>query len=224
MKFISNVDLVWKWGIFTRSVVLAIWIAIGIILSLYLLGKFQLSHDSKPDRIGAFRLMSAILSLAISFYLVTGLFGAKLGELEAFLPPDLNPASAANFFNKGSDVDKVTWIKDDYEKALAGAKAENKRVFLDFTGYTCTNCRWMEANIFPLPEVEAEFKKMVLVSLYTDGDGEIYERQKKMEQDMFGTVALPFYAILDGDGKTIATFPGLTRNSQEFVEFLKRGN
>ncbi|MGI8408845.1 MAG: protein-disulfide reductase DsbD family protein, partial [Pyrinomonadaceae bacterium] len=62
MKFISNVDLVWKWGIFTRSVVLAIWIAIGIILSLYLLGKFQLSHDSKPERIGSLRLISAILS------------------------------------------------------------------------------------------------------------------------------------------------------------------
>lgn len=223
MKFISNVDLVWKWGIFTRSVVLAVWIAIGIVLSVYLLGKFQLSHDSKPERIGAFRLVSAILSLAISFYLITGLFGAKLGELEAFLPPDLNPASAANFFNKGGDGDKVTWIKNDYEKALATAKAENKRVFLDFTGYTCTNCRWMEANIFPLPEVEAEFKKMVLASLYTDGEGEVYERQQKMEQDMFGTVALPYYAILDGNGKTIATFPGLTRNSKEFVEFLKNG-
>lgn len=222
MKFISNVDLVWKWGIFTRNVVLAIWIAIGVILSLYLLGKFQLSHDSKPERIGAFRLMSAILSLAISFYLITGLFGAKLGELEAFLPPDLNPASAANFFNKGSG-EKITWIKNDYEKALATAKAENKRVFLDFTGYTCTNCRWMEANIFPLPEVEAEFNKMVLVTLYTDGEGEVYERQQKMEQDMFGTVALPYYAILDGNGKTIATFPGLTRNSKEFVEFLKKG-
>jgi thiol:disulfide interchange protein DsbD len=42
MKFISNVDLVWKWGIFTRDVVIAIWIAIGVVLSIYLLGKFQL--------------------------------------------------------------------------------------------------------------------------------------------------------------------------------------
>ena len=39
MKFMSNVDLVWKWGIFTRDVVLAVWIAIGVILSLYLLGQ-----------------------------------------------------------------------------------------------------------------------------------------------------------------------------------------
>lgn len=219
MKFISNVDLVWKWGIFTRSVVLAIWIAIGVILSLYLLGKFQLSHDSKPERIGAFRLVSAILSLAISFYLVTGLFGAKLGELEAFLPPELE-VSAANKFGGGSA--EPAWITNDYEAALQKAKAENKRVFIDFTGYTCTNCRWMEANIFPKPSVAAEMNKFVLARLYTDGNGEIYEKQQKMEQDMYNTVALPFYAIVDGDGKTIATFPGLTRNEMEFVDFLRK--
>lgn len=220
MKFISNVDVVWKWGIFTRDTVLAIWIAIGIILSLYLLGKFQLSHDSKPERIGAFRLVSAILSLAISVWLITGLFGAKLGELEAFLPPDLDGTSSFRVIGAGQD--ELKWIKNDYPAALAQAKAENKRVFLDFTGYTCTNCRWMEANIFPKPEVKAEMSKFVLSALYTDGDGEIYEKQQQMEQDMFGTVALPFYAIVDGDGRTIATFPGLTRNSSEFVEFLKK--
>ncbi len=38
MKFISNVDLIWKWGIFTRPIVLAIWIAIGVILAIYLWG------------------------------------------------------------------------------------------------------------------------------------------------------------------------------------------
>ena len=81
MKFISNVDLIWKWGIFTRPVVLAIWIALFGVLAVYLLGKFQLPHDSKPERIGAFRLMSAVVSLAISFFLLTGLFGAKLGEI-----------------------------------------------------------------------------------------------------------------------------------------------
>ncbi len=219
MKFISNVDLVWKWGIFTRDVVLAVWIAIGIILAVYLLGKFQLSHDSKPERIGALRLTSAIISLAVAFYLITGLFGAKLGELEAFLPPDLSNNSSRMF---GDGEEKFQWLKDDYEGALAKANTENKRVFIDFTGYTCTNCRWMEANVFVKPEVEAELKKFVLSSLYTDGEGAIYEKQQKMEQDMFGTVALPFYAVVDANGKTIATFPGLTRNVPEFVDFLKK--
>ena len=219
MKFISNVDLVWKWGIFTRDVVLAVWIAIFVVLAIYLLGKFQLSHDSKPERLGAFRMFSAVVSLAVSFYLLTGLFGAKLGEIESFLPPDLGNASS-RFFGKGDAEPK--WITNDYQAALAKAKVENKRVFIDFTGYTCTNCRWMEANVFPKSEVEAELNKFVLARLYTDGEGEVYERQQQMEQDMFGTVALPFYAVVDGDGKIIASFPGLTRNVPEFVDFLKK--
>ncbi len=219
MKFISNVDLIWKWGIFTRSFVLAIWIAIGIILSIYLLGKFQLFHDTKPEKIGALRLVSAILSLSISFYLLTGLFGAKLGELESFLPPDLENSSVRVF---GKSKDEPVWIDNDLEKALAQAKSENKRVFIDFTGYTCTNCRWMEANVFTKREVETEMSKFVLARLYTDGDGENYERQQQYQETNFRTVALPFYAILEADGKTVSTFPGLTRNVPEFVDFLQK--
>ncbi len=223
MKFISNVDVVWKWGFFTREVVLAVWIAIGIILAIYLLGKFQLSHDSKPERIGAFRLASAVVSLAISIYLITGLFGARLGELEAFLPPDISGNPTRSLMGGTGGGQDLQWIKNDYEAALAKGRAENKRVFLDFTGYTCTNCRWMEANIFPKPEVEAEMSKFVLAALYTDGNGEVYERQQQMEQDMFGTVALPFYAVVEPDGRVIATFPGLTRDVAAFVDFLKKG-
>jgi thiol:disulfide interchange protein DsbD len=220
MKFISNVDLIWKWGIFTRSFVLAVWIAIGIILSVYLLGKFQLSHDSKPERLGAFRLSAAILSLAISFYLLTGLFGANLRWLESFLPP--KDQDSISFSGAGS-AEKHAWIENNYEQALETAKAGNKRVFIDFTGYTCTNCRWMEANIFVEKDVESEMSKFVLSRLYTDGEGAIYEKQQKLEQDKFGTVALPYYAIVDGDGNTISTFPGLTRDKQEFIDFLKKG-
>jgi thiol:disulfide interchange protein len=138
--------------------------------------------------------------------------------LEAFLPPDLGNNLSRTF---GGNEEKLQWMKNDYVAALARAKAENKRVFIDFTGYTCTNCRWMEANVFVKPEVEAELTKFVLSSLYTDGEGEVYEKQQQMEQDRFGTVALPFYAVVDGDGKTVATFPGLTRNVAEFVDFLK---
>jgi thiol:disulfide interchange protein DsbD len=80
----------------------------------------------------------------------------------------------------------------------------------------------MEANIFVLPEVEAEMKKFVLSTLYTDGEGEVYERQQQLELEKFGTVALPYYAVVDPNGTTIATFPGLTRSKQEFVDFLKK--
>jgi thiol:disulfide interchange protein len=113
-------------------------------------------------------------------------------------------------------------MSNDYPGALARAKAENKRVFVDFTGYTCTNCRWMEANVFPKKEVEAELNKFVLVKLYTDGEGEVYAAQQQMEQDMLGTVALPYYAVVSAEGNLVTSFPGLTRNVAEFVDFLKK--
>lgn len=75
--------------------------------------------------------------------------------------------------------------------------------------------------MFPQPEVRNEMEKFVLVSLYTDGEGEIYYRQQQFQEKTFKTVALPYYAIFNADGKPIAAFPGLTRNKQEFVDFLK---
>ena len=57
----------------------------------------------------------------------------------------------------------------------------------------------------------------------TDGDGELYERQQAFQQAKFNTVALPLYAIVDANGQTVATLPGLTRDPSTFVAFLQRG-
>ena len=43
-------------------------------------------------------------------------------------------------------------------------------MLVDFTGYACTNCHWMKANMFTRPEIESEMEKFVLVELYADGD------------------------------------------------------
>lgn len=232
MKFLSNVDLVWGAGlnasgalnygkIFTREVVLIIWTLIGLGICGYILGYFRFKYDSPIKKITPLRILFTALFFGLCIYLATGILGRKLGELESFLPPK-NGQSAFNVL--GNKSEELHWITNNYEAALAQAKSEGKHVFIDFTGYTCTNCRWMEANMFPVPEVKAEMEKLVLVSLYTDGEGEIYERQQEMEQRMFGTVALPFYAIVDGDGKIIATFPGLTRNTAEFIDFLQKAH
>ncbi len=96
-------------------------------------------------------------------------------------------------------------------------------MLVDFTGYTCTNCRWMEANMFPKTEVSHELARFVRVRLYTDGQGELYRQQQQMEQEKLGTVALPYYAIVDSLGDVKAQFLGMTRNTDEFVQFLSRG-
>jgi thiol:disulfide interchange protein DsbD len=70
--------------------------------------------------------------------------------------------------------------------------------------------------------VEAELGNFVLSRLYTDGDGEIYEKQQSFQERSFGTVALPLYAVVAPDGKVRSTFSGLTRNPSEFIAFLQR--
>jgi thiol:disulfide interchange protein DsbD len=112
------------------------------------------------------------------------------------------------------------WILNDHATALAQATTSNRLVFIDFTGYTCTNCRWMEANMFARADVSKAMSRFVLSRLYTDGDGPVYEAQQKFQEDKFGTVALPLYAIVDGTGKTVRTFSGLTRSPSEFLRFL----
>jgi thiol:disulfide interchange protein DsbD len=148
-------------------------------------------------------------------WLGRGLTGHRLGELEAFLPP----ADLASVSTKG----ELPWIINDYDAALATALRENRPILIDFTGYTCTNCRWMEANMFPRPEVTLELARYVRVRLYTDGRDESNKRFQKMEQQMFGTVALPYYAVIASNGLPKVAFGGLTRDSAEFVAFLKQG-
>lgn len=220
LKFLSNVDLVWGWNIFTRDVVIAGWIALSVMTFLYLLGVFRFAHDSEIRSIGLVRVLNALLFGTLALYLLTGLFGSRLGELESFLPPAKETAGTSS---GGTAIgSELQWITNDYEAALKQAKAENKRIFIDFTGYTCTNCRWMEANMFPKPAVRAELEKFVRVRLYTDGEGEPYEGFQKMQEARFGTVALPLYAIIDASDTITGRFEGLTRDENEFVAFLTK--
>ena len=94
-------------------------------------------------------------------------------------------------------------------------------MFINFTGYACTNCHWMKANMFPRPEIAGLLKDFVLVDLYTDGTDAASEENQQLEEKRFGTVAIPFYAIVDPDERIIATFPGLTSNAAGFVGFLE---
>jgi thiol:disulfide interchange protein DsbD len=225
MKFLSNADLVFGWGIFTRQAVLCIWVAVSVLTVLYVLGNFRMSHDSPVTTTTAPRIVFAIFFLSIGTWLFTGLFGHSLGELEAFLPPPAQASTLNSATGDGSasSPTETHWILNDLDAAKREAIAQNKPIFIDFTGYTCTNCRWMEANMFPRSEIQAAMNQFVLVRLYTDGDGSRFAEQQKWQNDHFGTVALPLYVVLAKDGSTVATFPGLTRNTAEFLSFLQRG-
>jgi thiol:disulfide interchange protein DsbD len=220
MKFLSNADLVWHWNIFTRTTVLCIWTGCMLMVVAYLLGWFRLDHDSAVGAISGPRVVFALLFLAIAIWLANGLAGHKLGDLDAFLPPaEFDNSSQVQAASAPADS---PWILNDLQGGLAQAKQQGKPVFIDFTGYTCTNCRWMESNIFSKPTIEKYMSRFVKVRLYTDGDGDMYTKQQDYEDKHFGTVALPLYALLDHDGKTIDTSAGVTRSPDNFAVFLAK--
>jgi thiol:disulfide interchange protein DsbD len=166
--------------------------------------------------LSAVRLLASTFFLGLAFYLVAGLFGTPLGSLDAFLPP----ANASRTVAQSSGQE--AWI-NSYEKALEQARQTHKAVFVNFTGVTCTNCRWMESNMFTDQEIKDKLGSFILAELYTDRQTPEDEHNSKLQETQFSTVALPLYVIVDADGHLLAQFAGLTRDKNEFISFLKTG-
>ena len=207
-KFISNTDLVWNWNIFTYEVVLYLWALIMLLTGLYIFGLIKFKNDS-PVTFSIQRSLFALSFILFGTYLAAGNHGYDInGNIKSYLPPKKYQSNL--FWNNNLD------------DAFIIAKEQNKNIFIDFTGVTCTNCRWMETNIFSINSVEELMSEYVLVSLYTDA-GEGYLEKREYQINRFETAALPYYVILDNNDKVLSEFPGLTRNVEEFKDFLKTG-
>ncbi len=227
IKFLSNVDLVMGWGLISRPFAIAAWIAIFFIAGLYLLGVFVLKHETKPEYVSTGRLLLAMPFLLFSFYLIPGLMGASLGIWDAWLPPKMQTdvsvvgTIAAMGGTGSSGITDEGWSEDYYE-SIDQAIDEGIPVFIDFTGYTCTNCRAMESNVFPLAEVRERFDEMKLVKLYTDGGADAQENQQ-LQFSLTGNVALPTYVILNPANEQVLAMELGYIDAEKFVSFLDEG-
>ena len=207
-KFISNTDLVWNWNIFTYEVVLYLWALIMLLTGLYIFGLIKFKNDS-PVTFSVQRSFFALAFIFFGTYLAAGNHGYDInGNIKSYLPPKKYQSN-------------LVW-NNNLDDAFIIAAEQNKNIFIDFTGVTCTNCRWMETNIFSINSVEELMSEYVLVSLYTDA-GEGYLEKREYQINRFETAALPYYVILDSNDKVLSEFPGLTRNVEEFKDFLKTG-
>ncbi|HJS00446.1 MAG TPA: cytochrome c biogenesis protein CcdA [Flavobacterium sp.] len=190
-KFLSNADLVLQLHILEREVFLAIWIAIFGSLALYLFGKINLPHDTPVVRISVGRLMTALLVLSFTIYLIPGLWGAPLKMINAFPPPLEYSESPMGLVGSGVKLTKAELpegakigphglvVFDDYENGLAYAKKVNKPIMLDFTGFACVNCRKMENNVWSDAKVLPILRdKIVLISLYVDDKRDLPKEQQ----------------------------------------------
>lgn len=225
IKFLANADIVWQWGIISRPLGLAIWITLFFLAGLYLLGTYTLHGDKKPDSITTGRLLVAIPFLIFSFYLIPGLLGASLGIWDSWLPAkkptDVSVVNSIGVGSGGGIQTEEVW-SDNYDTSVENAIAANQPVFIDFTGYTCTNCRAMENTVFPLETVQQRFEQMEKVKLYTDGGADA-EKNQQFQFALTGTVALPTYAIVDPQSeKVLDQLIGFTK-AERFEEFLDKG-
>ena len=215
LKYLSNIDQVLQTNLLTRERFLAAWFVLFSMAGLYLLGVLRLEGIEAGDKLGIGRLLFAGGFLIFGVSLLPGMFGAPLGELEAYVP-----AATGGIGGNSAAAGGLQWMKNDYRAALERGRQENKLVLVTFTGYACTNCHWMKANMFPRPEIADIAKDLVLVELYTDGSDTVSEENAKLEDTKFSSVSTPLFVLLDEKENVLAT-SGYTRNTQEFLAFLR---
>lgn len=212
LKFLANADQVMGWGLLSRPTLLAAWVACAALAGWQLLR--PLPGDTEGP--GGLRLVGATLAFALAVQLASGLGGHPLGPWEAYLPPtgtaDPGPAQPRE------PAPEAGWM-EDLEAARDRARREGRPLFVDFTGVTCTNCRWMERNMFPRPAVARALEGHVRVRLWTDRRraGDLAHRRLQLER--FGTVELPLYARFSPEGALLGT-QAFTRDEAAFLAFL----
>ena len=257
-KFLSNVDLAYHWGILNRDIFLIIWIVVFGLWALYLLGKIRLSHDNEISFLSLPRLFFSMFILAFTLYMVPGLWGAPLKAISAWLPPQVTQEFDL-YSNRSSSQSEPSVVSGkkyaglfhaphgldafyDYEEGLAYAKSVNKPILIDFTGWSCTNCRKMEASVWPDKEVLRRLREnYVLISLYVDDKTELKEDEKYIsifsgkkvntigqkwsdfQASKFGTNSQPYYVIADLDGKVLIPPQAYNLDISNYVIFLDKG-
>lgn len=224
VKFLGNADVVWGLGLLSRPLAIAFWIAIFFLAGLYIIGVYTIHEEKKDIKVSPLRVLIAVPFFLFSFYLIPGLLGASLGIWDSWLPArqptDVSIVNSISVTG-GAEATDDGW-SSDFDTSLDNAVSEGRPVFIDFTGYTCSNCKAMESTVFPLQNVQQRFDQMEKVKLYTDG-GEDAGRNQELQFELTGTLALPTYVILDPESGTVLDqLIGYTE-AEKFESFLNRG-
>ena len=90
---------------------------------LYLLGLLRLEGIESEDKLGIGRLSFGALFLVFSISLLPGMFGAPLGELDAYVPE-----ATGGITGTSNQSASIQWMKNDYRAALERGRQENRLV------------------------------------------------------------------------------------------------
>jgi thiol:disulfide interchange protein len=242
-KFLSNADLVQHWGILKREVFLGLWTVISLGLTAYLLGWIRLPHDVKGAKIAPTRKVLALISFVFAIYVAQGIPASRSGSLQllsGFPPPTSYSLYASSNHSK---TGLHAQVANDYTKALEMAKAANKPLLIDFTGWACVNCRKMEENVWVDPAVKTYIEEnFILVSLYVDDRANLpiekrftytnaagQSKDIKTQGDLWATfqsenfkqVTQPLYVVLSPQQELLSNPVGYTPNVQQYLGWLQ---
>ena len=243
LKFLSNADLVEHWGLLKREVFIGLWIVIGIGLILYLFGKIKFPHDGPLQKIGKGRVTTGILVIAFVIYLIPGLTNTKHANLK--LLSGFPPPMFYSLYEKSSECPLDLNCYKDFEEGVVAAKAQNKPILLDFTGWACVNCRKMEEQVWSTSEVyDILSEDYVIISLYVDDKKELPEAAQfqylrangtvksiKTIGDKWGTLqtinfqnnSQPYYVLLNHDLELLNVTNAYQPDADAYFEWLKVG-
>jgi len=245
MKFISVADLTMGWKIMPYELFLSIWFICALCIVIYLFGKIKFPHDSPIKKFSNTRRAFIGVFMVATVYLLMGFKVDK--QSETFDTPDLlsglaPPAGHSYIFPKHCPLNLECY--KDFAEAQEVAKAQNKPIFIDFTGHGCVNCRKMEDKVWGedeiLPLIRDEY---VLVSLYVDERKELDEPYvsklsgKKMrnvgnkwadfQAIHFETNSQPYYVLVapmkDGSFKILNQPTAYDEDVDAYREFLECG-
>lgn len=247
VKFLANADNVEQWGFLRREIFVAAWIIVAVCIVLYLVGWLKMSHSSPVKNFSFVRICTIALFGSIALYLLPGVLNSRwsrLGLFSGFAPP-------LNYTIYKDHVLLTEGIKplhNEYEKALAQAKAEHKPLLIDFTGWACVNCRRMEEKVWTDKGVDSIMRKQfVVLSLYVDErtplpvtEQSVYtiingkdttnkniitvgDKWATFQTVNFGATSQPQYAIINADEIVLTKTKYYTPDPVEFAEWLKCG-
>jgi thiol:disulfide interchange protein len=242
-KYFGTADQTWNGeaAIFDFHLMISAWAVISISAGLYLLGLFRLPHDTPRDHIGVIQFVTAMSFMGFASYLAVGLFSVEKphGLVWKYVDSYANPTFESGTDRMGPSL-KHGGLEYalDFEKAFDVAIAQNKPVFLDFTGVNCVNCRFMEKGPMIQPEIKDRLNRFVRIQLFTDSVPKITdpnERERlraanvKLQEDWFGDVSLPSYVVIPPDRtvlkdptKILAALAG-KNDEAVFAQFLDQG-
>jgi len=205
LKFLSNAEIALGLHWLPRELFFGVWALIFVVLAAYLVG-FRPRVDAGPGR-----LVSGVVAAVLAGY-----FGSYVGGREA--TGEVMTALAPNYgydeIPQDGGHERVNALHevvvDDYEAAVAKAKAEGKLLLVNFTGFNCSNCRAVEKGIMPQKTIAPILMEhFVEARLHLDVEGRVkpenWKRHLQLRQDLVeGRTTTPTYVSVDPNvGKPI---------------------